>query len=156
MANIEGLYTALNAIIKTKEAENRLAIDVQTLINEVKDEVDIYSAPLDWYVQNVLRAAAEVALWQSGYKSVVKGYGIFVNAANCKNPVYAKRLFNNAKLAELQKQKVVDFLMKNYQPMGIPGQLTMDMDTGTVIEDVSLEQLMEMLTKDANGDDADE
>ena len=153
MANIEGLYTALNVIIRTKEDENRLAIDVQTLINEVKNEVDIYSAPFEWYVQAALRAAAEVALWRNGYRSVVKGNGLFVNVSHCDNPEYMKRLYNNEILTEKQKQKIKTFLLERVKQTNIPGQLIMDFDSGTIIEDVSTQQLIEMLTRDANGSD---
>lgn len=47
MRKIEGLYTAINAIINRREDENRLAADVEDIIKEVKEEVDVYSASLD-------------------------------------------------------------------------------------------------------------
>lgn len=155
---IKGLYTQLNAIIKTKEDENRLAIDVDSLVKEVKREVDIYSVPLDWYIKNALKAAAETTLNQNGYRSVVKGNGLFVNAEHCTNKNYLFRLFNNAKLSEFQKKRVVQFLMKKIQELGTEGQFRFDLDdleSATIVEDVTQKELIEMLMRDANGDDDD-
>ena len=152
MKNIEGLYTALNAIIKSKEEEERLAIDVQTLVEEVKEEVDVHSASLDWYIQFALKSAAEVALWQNGYRSVVKGNGLFINADHCTNKAYISRLFNNAKLSELQKKRITDYLTKKITELGFNGQLSFDFETGTIVEDITTAELLEMLMKDANED----
>ena len=153
MQNIEGLYTALNALIKQKEEEGRLAVSADDLIEEVKEEVDVYSASLDWYIKFALRAAVQISLWQSGYRSVIKGNGMFVNLQNCTKPEYLSRLFNNAKLSERQKQQVVNMIKRRISELGMPGQMSMDFETGMITEDITEEQLMEMLIEDATGDD---
>lgn len=153
MQNIEGLYTALNALIKQKEEEGRLAVSADDLIEEVKEEVDVYSASLDWYIKFALRAAAQISLWQSGYRSVIKGNGMFVNLQNCTKPEYLSRLFNNAKLSERQKQQVVNMIKRRISELGMPGQMSMDFETGMITEDITEEQLMAMLIEDATGDD---
>ena len=96
-----------------------------------------------------LRAAAEVALYQKGYKSVVKGEGIFVNVENCEKPEYLKRLFNNAKLSESQKVNAVNIIKKRIKETNIEGQLTIDFSNGEIVENVSEEQLLDMLKDDA-------
>lgn len=153
MQNIEGLYSALNALINQKEEEHRLAISSAELIERVKEEVDVYSASIDWYVQMVLRQAVEIALWQKGYKSVIRGDGMFVNVQNCTKPQYLYRLFNNAKLTEKQKQQVVNKIKDRINEVGTPGQMSVDFETGMIIEDVTTEQLMAMLIEDAIGND---
>lgn len=149
MQNIEGLYTALASLIKDREASGKLAIDVKALIEDVKSEVDVHSASLDWYVKTALSSAAECALWRSGYRSVKKGEGLFVNADHCTNKAYLARLFNNAKLSEMQKKQVAAFLAKKIKTLGFNGQLSLDLETGLITEDVTEEQLLEMLRKDA-------
>lgn len=152
MAKIEGLYTAIGSIINKHEDENRLAIDVADIIEEVKKEVDVYSAPLDWYIKFALRAAAEVGLYQKGYKSVVKGEGLFVNVDHCSKPEYLSKLFNNAKLSEKQKEQALLRIQKSIKVHNIEGQLSFD-DDGTIIEDVTTQQVIEMLREDAKGNE---
>lgn len=151
MRKIEGLYSAIGAVINKREDEMRLAADVNDIIDEVKQEVDVYSASLDWYIQFALRAAVEVGLYQKGYRSVVKGEGIFVNPEHCKNPAYLARMLNNAKLTEVQKEKAVALLEKTIKSSGIEGQLTFNQD-GTIMEEVTEKQLIEMLKADASGE----
>ena len=155
MQNIEGLYSNLAALINQREEEGRLAISAEDLIKHIKEEVDVYSASIDWYVKTILRQAVEISLWQKGYRSVIKGNGMFVNVQNCSKPEYLARLFNNAKLTERQKQQIVNMIKRKISEVGMPGQMSMDFATGTIIEDVTEEQLMAMLIEDATGD-ADE
>lgn len=117
-------------------------------IKEVKDEVDVYSASLDWYIRFALRAAVEVVLYQKGYRAVVKGEGIFVNLDNCHKPAYLARMFNNAKLTEKQKQQAVAMIQKVIKANNMEGQLRFDTD-GTIFEDITEQQLIEMLRADA-------
>lgn len=149
MRGIEGLYTAISAIINQREEENRLAIEANDIVESVKNEVDVYSATLDWYINFALKAAAEVGLYQKGYRSVVKGEGLFVNLYNCNNEAYLKRLFNNAKLTEMQKQKVVDMIRKQITANTLDGQMTIDFSTGSLVEEVTEAKLLEMLRADA-------
>lgn len=149
LKGIAGLYSAISALINEREAESRLAIDASELAEDVRNEVDIYSASLDWYIRFALRAAIEVGLYQKGYRSVAKGEGIFVNPNNCNKPEYLARLFNNAKLTEAQKQHAVNLIRKAIKTSGCEGQLSFDFDTGLIVEDVTEAQLIEMLRDDA-------
>ena len=149
MQNIEGLYTALNALITQRESENRAAISVDDMIEAVKKEVDVYSASLDWYIRFALRAAADSALYQRGYRSVVHGEGLFVNYENCIKPQYLARLFNNAKLSEEQKRRATERIRTAIKNSGVDGQMTIDFETGEIVEDITEEQLILMLLADA-------
>lgn len=153
MRKIEGLYTAIRTIINQHEDDKRLAADVDDIIKEVKQEVDVYSASLDWYIQFALKAAVEVGLYQKGYRSVVKGEGLFVNPDNCKKPEYLKRLFNNAHLTATQKKSVEDMMLKAVKSSAIEGQLRFDDVDGTIVEEITEKQLIEMLRADASNDD---
>lgn len=152
LKGVEGLYTAIGAIINQKEDESRLAVDVNNVIENVKNEVNVYSAQLEWYIQFALMAAVEVVLYQKGYRSVVKGEGVFVNLQNCRKPEYLARMFNNAKLSEAQKQKVVARITKAIQEATMEGQLSFDFsgEGGTIVEEVTEQRLIEMLRADAD------
>ena len=151
MQKIEGLYSAYSALIRQKEFDDHLAISVDQLVNEVPEEVDIHSADLNWYINFALKAAAEVSLYNAGYRSVVKGRGLFVNLQNCKNPAYLAKLFNNAKLTEKQKEQVVNMITRKINEVNTPGQMSIDFSTGTIIEDITEEKLIQMLEEDARG-----
>lgn len=153
MKGIEGLYTAYNALIASLEEDNRLAIDVDALIDDVKKEVDVHSASLEWYIRFALRAAAEVSLYNAGYRSVVKGTGIFVNPKNCKKPEYLAKMFNNAKLSEEQKKKVVEMLIWTIKEAGCEGQMFIDFETGQIAVGITTAELIALLKKDAGRDD---
>lgn len=148
MKNIEGLYTAINALIAERENDNRVCIDMAEMIDALTDEVDVYSASIDWYVHFAIRSAIQIGLWQAGYRSVVKGEGLFINPQNTRKPEYLARLFNNAVLSEKQKQSVVEMLTGCIKNAGIEGQLSFDF-SGQIHEDISEAQLIEMLRKDA-------
>lgn len=148
MRSIEGVYTAISELIAEREGEDRICIDSEELIEAVKDEVNVFSADLDWYVHFALRAAVQIGLWQAGYRSVVKGKGLFINPQNTKKPEYLARLFNNAKLSEAQQRSVVEMLTGCIKEAGIEGQLSFDF-TGKIHEDITEAQLLEMLRRDA-------
>lgn len=149
MKNVEGLRTAIVAAINKREKEQRLALDVDDIIDQVKTDVNVDDVPIGWLMDFALKAATEVTLYQEGYRSVVKGEGLFVNPDNCEKPEYYGRLFNNAKLAEVQKKKIVDMLVKRIKDANIEGQLRFDLSSGTVVEDMTEQQLIEMLKEDA-------
>lgn len=149
MQKIEGLYSNLTTLIHRKEEEGRIAISVDDLENEIRRLVDIDEMHLDWLIHFALRAAAEVTLYQHGYRSVIKGNGMFVSLQNCEKKEYLDRLFNNAKLTATQKQQVVRMIKNRIDTLGIPGQLQIDAATGTIVETISEEKLMAMLIRDA-------
>lgn len=150
MARIEGLHTALNSLILKSEDDEKLAIDVYSLVDEVKNVINTYSVSVEDAVNTILLGAAEVALHAKGYKSVVKGKGLFVNPDLCKNPKYLAKLYNNALESEAQKTHVKNMLMNSIKRSGCEGQLSFDID-GSCYEDVTEEQLIQMLRIDATG-----
>lgn len=152
MAKIEGLHTALNSLILRAEDEKRMAIDVYSLVEEVKGIINTYAVSVEDAVNTILLGAAEVALHQNGYKSVVKGKGLFVNPDFIKKPEYFERLLNNAILSEAQKKHATEILLDSARRSGCDGQLSFDLDNpGYYYEDVTEDQLLEMLRADATG-----
>lgn len=149
MGSIDGLYSEIGAIIKEKENEERLAISVEQVVDEVRKRINVYSASIDWYIETALKSAVSTVLNQNGYRSVVKGNGMFVNPDICSKPEYMAKMVNNAMLEERQKEQIVEMLTKKTAEQGIDGQLSWDPTTGLIVEDFTIEKLMEMLKKDA-------
>lgn len=152
MAKIEGLYTALNSLILKAEDENRMVIDVHSLVEEVKAVINTYSVSVEDAVNTILEGAAQVALQQNGYKSVAWGKGLFVNPDIIKNPAYFARLFNNAAMSEAQKRHAKEMILDSIRRSGCEGQMSLDLDNpGRYYEDITEDQLVEMLRADATG-----
>lgn len=149
MNSIEGLYSEINAIIRSKEEDERLAISVDQMVRELMSStnIDVHSASMDWYIETALKSAISTVLNQNGYRSVIKGDGLFVNPDICLKKEYMARLINNVKWEERQKAKIEELLTQKAEK-GIPGQLQFD-EEGNIIEEISLEDLLEMLQKDA-------
>ena len=62
MQNIEGLYSSISAFVKESEDENRMVISVDEVVKRVKNEVDIYSATLDYYIDSTINHAVATIL----------------------------------------------------------------------------------------------
>lgn len=149
MQNIEGLYSSISAFVKESEDENRMVISVDEVVKRVKNEVDIYSATLDYYIDSTINHAVATILNQAGYRSVVKGNGLYVNLDSCENPDVLARLYNNASFSEQQKKQVVEMIKKRIKEVEVSGQFEMDFETGNIIECISEEQLIAILEADA-------
>ena len=112
MQGIKNLYSELNCIITDRELRDQASIKIEDIVSEVRKRVNVHSASRKWLEYRVLMASAENVLWRRGYRSLVKSKGWFVHLENCSKPEFLKRLFNNAKLSEAQKEAVVNRIKK--------------------------------------------
>lgn len=146
---MKGIYSELNTLIAAEEMTHKLAIDVERLTKMIQRVIDFDEIPIKELKDRYARAAASVALYQSGYKSVVRGEGLFVNVMNCKKRDYLARLYNNASLTKRQKDAALELISKTIKQNEIPGQLTF-MPDGTYEEETTIDELIQMLRDDAN------
>lgn len=153
MGRIEGLYTAISSIIKEKESENKLVISTDDVVEILKDEDYLATASRADLEEYLLRFAVAIGLNDNGYRSVVKGEGLYINLENCTKREYLDRLHNNAVEAEHQREQIVKIITKQRELAEIAGQTEWDEETGTIIEQVSIEKLLEMLRKEAENED---
>lgn len=144
MERIEGLYTAISTVIREKEADEKLVISVDDMVEQLKDRVDFDSVSKEVLAEYVLRFAIAVGLNDADYKSVVRGEGLYINWNDCKNPDFIARLHNNAMLDKTSKQQVIDALRKKRVELTDLKQLAFDMD-GMLFEEMTTEQLLEIL-----------
>ena len=148
MQGIKNLYSELNCIITDRELRDQASIKVEDIVSEVRKRVNVHSASRKWLEYRVLMASAENVLWRRGYRSLVKSKGWFVHLENCSKPEFLKRLFNNAKLSEAQKEAVVNRIKKQIKTTGCDGQLSFDMN-GYISEDLTDDQLIELIEREA-------
>lgn len=148
MQGIKNLYSELNCIITDRELRDQASIKVEDIVSEARKRVNVHSASRKWLEYRVLMASAENVLWRRGYRSLVKSKGWFVHLENCSKPEFLKRLFNNAKLSEAQKEAVVNRIKKQIKTTGCDGQLSFDMN-GYISEDLTDDQLIELIEREA-------
>ena len=153
MKNLEGIYTLVGAMITDEENKNKLAIDSGKIINAiVNDPQKWWGGDLEWYVKTTLRAVVDSSLAARGYKSVVRGEGLFVNPEKVSNEAYIRRLANNVKKDGFKADEKFQYLLDvlNRCRNGVPGQLSLDLETGLIIEDITEEEILDMLRADAS------
>lgn len=149
LKRIEGLYATISQLIAEYELTGTAVIDSDELIGRIREEVNVYSASLEWYIKQVLRTAAEVGLWQAGYRSVVKGKGYFVNAEKLHKQEYLINLYNNAALEEKTKKGIVEQLLTKCEEEGVQMQMEFTDGIPKLIQTITPEQLIDMLKNDA-------
>jgi hypothetical protein len=150
---LKGIFTELNVLIASEETKHKLAIDVERLTRMIQRIIDFDEIPIEELKDRYARAAASVALYQNGYKSVVRGEGLFVNVENCKKKEYLAKLYNNARMTKRQKEAALELIAKTIKLNEIPGQLKF-MPDGTYEEEATIDELIQMLREDANSAEA--
>ena len=143
MERIEGLYTAISTAIRERENDDKLVISVDDMVAQLRGDVDFDSVPKEVLADYVLRYAVAIGLNDNGYRSVVKGEGLYVNLEDCKNPDFIARLFNNAMIEEKAKEQVVNVIRKEIEASNVK-QFAFDID-GMIFEEMTAEQLLELL-----------
>lgn len=143
MEKIEGLFTAITTAIRERENDDKLVISVDDMVAQLRGDVDFDSVPKEVLADYVLRYAVAIGLNDNGYRSVVKGEGLYVNLEDCKNPDFIARLFNNAMIEEKAKEQVVNVIRKEIEASNVK-QFAFDID-GMIFEEMTAEQLLELL-----------
>ncbi|MBR3244087.1 MAG: hypothetical protein IKF90_15550 [Parasporobacterium sp.] len=148
----DGYYSKLSQRIKEISDQNILVISVKTLA----DYIDISEMDPDEKDRRLKQAMASVALYQNGFRSVERGSGYFLDYRNCDNPIYLQKLCENADIDAKTKGVVLKALeeikQKNIDTLPEYAQFVFDFDddgNSSYIEEITKDQLIEMLKKDA-------
>lgn len=153
---MKGIYSELSALIAREEMSHKLVIDVERLTRLIQQAIDFDEIPIEELKDKYARAAASVALYQNGYKSVIRGEGLFVNVANCKNPAYFIWLYNNATMTLREKEIAQAVIMRSAEQLNsqLPGQRAMSFTEDGIFsgyeDEPSYEKVLQMLREDAN------
>lgn len=146
---MKGIYTLCNDMISAEEDRKKIAINVDKIAQDVMNIADIQSMDKAELAKRYIKAVAEVALYDNGYRSVVRGEGYFVNQELCKNHEYVARFLNNAKGTAEEKEQVVKIITQDFRSLPEYGQYRFDGD-GRVIEEITRDGLIEKLKEDAS------
>lgn len=146
-----GIYALYSKRIKEISEQKILVINVEKLSKYVDfDEEEVSYEELK---NRFRRAAASVALYQNGYRSVEKGSGYFLDYQNSDNPIYLQKLVENQNLDVNQKELVLKGLRKLLKD-NLPDYMQIAFDANEngelkLFSEISRDKLMEMLIKDS-------
>lgn len=143
---MDGIYSRLNKWIRNMKSNGSVVIDRQELTKRL-DYSEMDRKELEARCKN---ADVSVVLYQNGFRSVVKGKGVFVDSVEMKNPNTIAQLVRNATASAEQKKQVELALkeaLKNLEKSGDFGsQMAFDEDM-TIFEEMSRDELIEVLKK---------
>ena len=151
----DGFYAQFSKEIRRKKDSGVLVIDRDRLANAI----DLTELSREELEDRCSKAMAACSLYQNGFRSFVRGEGVYIDAAVCTNPILLRKLVENAQAGVNEKVVVLKSLEKILQRAesinNIPGQLSMNVNNNIIepeyIEDLSLDEITEVLRQIANG-----
>ena len=152
----KGFYSILGAIIRQMKEDGKIIID----IDELKNKIDVSELDRSELEDRCKGAMAAVELYQNGFRSVIRGRGIFIDYTKARNRAVLEQLIRNVTTDERQKATMIDVLETILD--GVPetadnqmrlcfdenGELAVD-ENGSVIlaEEMTKQELLELLYK---------
>lgn len=141
---MDGMYSKLNKWIKKMKSDDAIVIDRQDLVERL-DYSEMDRNELETRCKN---ADVSIMLYQNGFRSVVKGKGIFIDYLKMKNPDAVAQLVRNAQIATGKKKEVelkIKAILKNLEEAeDYPSQMAFD-ENMTLFEEMSKEELIQFL-----------
>lgn len=155
MRDEKSLYGIIGLLIDSEEDRRKIAIKADKLADDAMEIYDFSSYTKEDLEKRYVKALTAVELYQRGYKSVVRGRGYYVNLENCNNPQYFAKFISNGEESKAQKEQALKAI-QNMAVKNLPNynQLALNLDDekidlNNLLEEISLDQLLEMLEKDA-------
>lgn len=153
MSKIEGLYAAITAMVIEQEQDGKLVLKTGDMVDRLMKEIDWQDIPKEVLADYLFRYAIANGLNARGYRSVVKGNGMYVNRDRCRNINFAKRMHNNVQKEIKTKEGIridIDKIILQLEKgtSTIPGQSAFDEtynETGMLFEELSTEEILEIL-----------
>lgn len=108
MEEKRGPYSLLNQRVKDLENRGAACIDKKDLAGFI----DLSEMDRDKLEEQCANAMAANILWQNGYRSFVKGEGLFIHPAKFKDPRFIRQIVNNAVKERNKREAVIKGLMK--------------------------------------------
>ena len=143
MGRFNGIYTQINTIIKEKESEYKLVISTDEIVERLVNVDFLATASREDLEDCVLRLAIAVALNDAGYRSVVRGEGLYINPVRWKEPKCGEQLLENAKMDVRNKEQMLQYVEKVVElPEYAQGAFD---ENAELYDEITKQQLIEML-----------
>ena len=137
-------------LLAAREHDNEIIIDANKMARQLYMRSDLSAMTREELEQRFIGIYVRGLLWQSGYRSIFKRYGYYINEKTLR-PEMIARLFNNQKKSRDQVEKVLTSIKKHIRKNAdvLDGQMEFDFDNGTYIESVSKDELLRMIEEEA-------
>lgn len=142
------IYKTCNLIASRKVKSGATVININDLMREAMALADFSGMTEEEMQRTILRLTLTSILNAHRYYSVVRRKGLFANSENCKK-AYLKQLIENAKHDVRRLEKLLKRLNDNLDIAEIDGQMAFDADTMEIFEEMTEEELVEMLREEA-------
>ena len=143
-----GLYKTCNMIIARHLKSGKNVIDINKCLKEAMAVADFSGMDEEELQATVLKLMLTSALNSSNFYSVIRRKGYYANVDNC-NKAYLKAIINNAQTDVKRFETLLEKLNKRIEVAEIDGQMEFDFDTNEIIEQLTQEQLLQMLEEEA-------
>jgi hypothetical protein len=153
---LKGLYTELSALISAKEDKGKIVMDARRLTEQIQDLINLdKSMTIGELKDAYAKAAVQCSLYQHGYKSILRGEGLFVKVDVATNKNVLKKLYNNANESVRQKASALEKIFKRLKVVnGCEGQLTFD-EKGNVTEEENIAELIDRIREEERREEAE-
>lgn len=146
----DGYYSKLSQYIGQMQKEGNIVIDR----NRLMDLCDLSEMSREELEASYKGLIASSALNEYGYRSVVKGEGLYLDYQNADNPIFLQKLSENADIEARQKKFIADSLRETKKRLidTLPNyaQLAFNFDENydsPIFEEISSDKLIEMLER---------
>lgn len=146
----DGYYSKLSNRMKELKEGGAVVVRRDTLASYL----DLSEVDREELEKRCASAMASVILYQAGYRSVVRGEGLFLNYKETNNPLFLQKLCENSNLDALQKKQVAEGLEKIKQKVfdSVPdyAQIALGMDENGNMhfyEEITSDEIVNMLEK---------
>ena len=143
-----GIYKTCRLVISKYINKGATVVDVEKCMAEARATVDFSDMTIEEMQETILRLTLTTILNANKFYSVVRRKGLFANSENCKK-AYLKQLINNAKSDVKRIETLIEKLNKQVDIAEIDGQMAFDADTMEIFEEMTEEELVEMLREEA-------
>lgn len=142
------IYKTCRLIISKYINKGATVVDVEKCMAEARATVDFSDMTIEEMQETILRLTLTTILNANKFYSVVRRKGLFANSENCKK-AYLKQLIENAKSDVKRIETLIEKLNKQVNIAEIDGQMAFDADTMEIFEEMTKEELVQMLREEA-------
>lgn len=151
----DSIYSRCSEYVAIAEGNQKVILQTNKIADAVLSSADLRDISREELERKYVKAVIAVNLCDHGYRSVLPGYGFYVNAEKCSNPIYMQKLLENAEGNETVKKIILESLQKNVIQkyakglMSVPKGQMRFYQNGEMVEEPTIDEMLEMLAADA-------
>lgn len=146
------VYKTCRAIVANCIDNGNSVIDINELIHKALILADFSTMEDSEKNAIIARSYITITLNQAGYRAPFRREGFFVNVEEGKKE-YVEAVVNNAKVDAKTYTRIYESLLevlnKRFRTAEIDGQMEFDFDSGEYVEQITKEDILEMLRAEA-------